>query len=82
MVESSTFTKVPQNYMVAVDGSDASDLAFSVAMNGLWRDGVDHFNVVTITNSKKEDLPFNWKPEYIEERYKSKLIGMPNVGLT
>ena len=25
------------NYMVAVDGSDASELAFSIAMKGLFR---------------------------------------------
>lgn len=40
-----------QNYLVCVDGSDASDLAFSVAMDGLYRPGVDRFTVATITNA-------------------------------
>jgi len=64
--------------MVAVDGSEASDLAFTVAMDGLFRNGVDKFYVATITNSKKENLPFNFKPEYIEEKYTSKIYAMAN----
>jgi hypothetical protein len=70
----------PQNYLVCIDGSDASDLAFSVAMDGLYRPGVDRFNVATITNSKKDNLPFNFKPEYIEEKYMAKIYMIPNTG--
>ena len=67
---------VPQRYAVAVDGSQASDLAFQVAMDGLYRDNVDTLNVLTITNSKKTDIPFNFRPEYIEEKYKSRMYDM------
>ena len=61
------------NYLVAVDGSDASELAFTIAMKGLFRPGIDAFNVCTIVNSKKDYLPFNMRPEYIEEKYQVKI---------
>lgn len=65
---------------MAVDGSPASDLAFSVAMDGLYRNNIDKFHVVTITNSKKENIPFNFRPEYIEDRYLAKIFMIPNTG--
>lgn len=55
--------------MVAVDGSEASELAFTIAMHGLFRPGKDVFNVCTITNTKKDYLPFHLKQEYIEDKY-------------
>ena len=61
------------NYMVAVDGSDASELAFNIAMKGLFRPVKDQFNVCTITDGKKDYLPFIYKPEYIEEKYQAKI---------
>ena len=60
--------------MVAVDGSDASELAFTIAMKGLFRPVKDQFNVCTITDKSKNDtLPFIYKPEYIEEKYQAKI---------
>jgi len=64
------------NYMVAVDGSEASELAFTIAMHGLWREGRDKFNVCTITHPNKEYLTFQYKPEYIEEKYQAKIWRM------
>lgn len=80
MVSASGNTQVVHNYLVAVDGSEASDLAFTVAMDGLYRAGIDNFNVATITDAKKENLPFNFKPEYIEDKYLSKIYAMANTG--
>ena len=50
-----------------------------MAIDGLYREGIDKFNVCTITNSKKE-LPFNFRPEYIEEKYMAKIYAMANTG--
>ena len=61
------------SYLVAVDGSEASELAFTIAMKGLFRPEKDVFNVCTITNPAKVDLPFQYKPDYIEEKYQSKI---------
>ena len=66
---------------MAVDGSEASDLAFSVAMDGLYRNGKDSFSVATIANSKKEGLPFNFKPDFIEEKYTAKIYAIANSGV-
>jgi nucleotide-binding universal stress UspA family protein len=83
MVEASTDQQEAQrahHYLVAVDGSEASDLAFSVAMDGLYRPKIDNFTVATVTNSKKENLPFNFKPEYLEDKYQAKIFKMSNMG--
>ena len=61
------------SYIVAVDGSEASELAFTIAMKGLFRPEKDVFNVCTITNPAKVDLPFQYKPDYIEEKYQAKI---------
>ena len=66
-------TRGGQNYLVAVDGSEASELAFTLAMHGLFRPGLDNFHVCTITNSKKEGLPFQYRPDYIEDKYQAKI---------
>ena len=66
--------------MVAVDGSEASELAFTIAMHGLFRPGKDVFNVCTITNSKKDYLPFHLKQEYIEDKYQSKIYANAQSG--
>ena len=69
-----------QNYMVAVDGGEASELAFAIAMKGLFRPEKDMFNVCTITNATKDYLPFQYKPEYIEEKYQAKIYANYNSG--
>jgi len=66
--------------MVAVDGSDASELAFTVAMHGLFRPGKDVFNVCTITNSQKDYLPIQYRPEFIEEFYQAKIYANAQSG--
>ena len=59
--------------MVAVDGSDASELAFSIAMKALFRPEQDNFNVCTITNNSKDYLPWNMRGDYIAEKYQAKI---------
>ena len=68
------------NYMVAVDGSDASELAFNIASKCLFRPSKDMFNVCTITDAKKGDLPFIYKPEYIEDKYQAKIYANAQSG--
>ena len=68
------------NYMVAVDGSEASERAFTIAMNGLFRPEKDVFNVCTITNAAKTDLPFQYKPDAIEANYSSKILRNAEAG--
>ena len=69
------------NYMVSVDGSDASELAFNIAMKGLFRPGKDAFNVCTITNADKDSyLPFQYKPAFIEEKYQAKIYANVQSG--
>ena len=62
-----------QRYFVGVDGSDASEDAFQVVMNGLRRKE-DCLIVANVHDSRKEWLPFNLKPKYIREIYKCKLM--------
>ena len=66
--------------MVAVDGSDASELAFNIASKCLFRPSKDMFNVCTITDAKKENLPFIYKPEYIEDKYQAKIYANAQSG--
>ena len=69
-----------QNYLAAVDGTDASELAFTIAMKGLFRPGIDCFHVCTITDSTKDYLPFQYRPEYIEEKYQAKIYANAQSG--
>ena len=84
MVEAAVNPLAPKdgghNYLIGVDGSEASELAFTVAMHGLFRAGKDCFNVCTITNSTKQDLPYIYKPEYIEEKYQAKIYSNAQSG--
>ena len=45
------------HYMVCVDGSSASDLAYQVVTNGLLRES-DKFTVAHVFNKNKDYLPF------------------------
>ena len=85
MVENAAADQAPkfedsQNYMVAVDGGEASELAFAIAMKALFRPEKDMFNVCTITDGKKDYLPFQYKPEYIEEKYQAKIYANAQSG--
>ncbi len=85
MVENATADQVPkaensQNYMVGVDGGEASELAFAIAMKGLFRPERDMFNVCTITHATKDYLPFQYRPEYIEEKYQAKIYANAQSG--
>jgi len=66
--------------LISVDGSEASELAFKISMKGLFRPEKDVFNVCTITNHNKTDLPFIYKPEYIEEKYQAKIYANAKSG--
>ena len=61
------------NYFIGIDGSEASDLAFEVTMHGLFRPDRDQFNCCHITNSKKDYLPFQYNPDYIEAKYMGRI---------
>merc|ERR1712060_114527 len=69
-----------ESYFISVDGSEASELAFNIARAGLFRAGRDCYNVATITNSKKENLPFQYRPDFIEEKFQSKIYADAQSG--
>ena len=73
-------TEHGNNYMICVDGSNASELAYTIAVTGLYRPGKDEFNICTITNHEKTDLPFNFKPEHIENHYQNKIFQNRQAG--
>jgi len=50
-----------QKYFVGVDGSDASEDAFQIVLNGLRRKD-DHLIAGSIHDLRKDFLPFNLKP--------------------
>ena len=64
-----------------MDGSEASDLAFSIARSGLIRPQKDCFNVVTITDARKDYLPFHYKPDFIEQKYSAKIRADAQAGM-
>jgi hypothetical protein len=72
MVESKK-EETAQSYFVGIDGSDASERAFQVVMNGLRRKE-DSIVCGNIHDSRKDFLPFNLKPTYIREIYTCKLL--------
>ena len=70
-----------QNYLVGVDGSEASELAFKIAMKCLFKPAhKDKFNVATITDKKKDYLPVQYKPDFIEEKYQAKIYANAQSG--
>ena len=69
MVESSN----GHNYFICVDGTPQSEMAFDICMHGLFRESKDTFNVCHITNSKKDYLPFQYHPDYIEAKYQGRI---------
>jgi hypothetical protein len=68
-----------QRYFVGVDGSDASEDAFQVVMNGLRRKE-DTIVAGNIHDSRKDFLPYNMKPTYIREVYSCKLLTIGEKG--
>ena len=48
-------------------------MAFEICMHGLFRPEVDKFNICHISDAKKDYLPFNFQPEYLEARYQGKI---------
>jgi len=55
-------TEGGNNYLMCVDGSEQSEIAFTIACNGLFRPEKDVFNICTITNHNKEGLPLKFRP--------------------
>ena len=63
------------NYMVAVDGSDASHQAFELVKDNLFDPSKDKLTVAHSFNPMKTYLPLNMKPEVIRETYQSLILG-------
>lgn len=61
------------SYFVGVDGSHQSEMAFDICMHGLFRPSKDKFNVCHISDQKKDYLPFNFMPDYLEAKYQGKI---------
>ena len=68
-----------QKYFVGVDGSDASEDAFQVVLNGLRRKE-DTLIAANIHDSRKDFLPYNLKPTYIREVYSCKVMTLGEKG--
>lgn len=63
-----------QTYFVGIDGSPAALEALQIVLRSMFREECDELVVGHVYNSKKEYLPFNLKPQYIEDTYESKII--------
>jgi len=63
------------NYMVAVDGSDASHQAFELVRDNLFDATKDKLTVAHSFNPVKTYLPLHMKPEVIKETYQSLILG-------
>lgn len=59
---------------VAVDGSDASSIAFHVVFDELRKDG-DYTIVSHVYSKSKDYLSMRYKPENMKQDYEAKLIG-------
>lgn len=76
-----TSVRRPLKFMIAVDGSDASEIAYQLVAKDLFKDknddeGVeDHIVIGTVTDKKKDNyLPYNMKSNYLSDCYRAKLI--------
>ena len=63
------------NYMVAVDGSEASHQSFEIVRDNIFNPSKDKLTVVHSFNPMKGYLPFNMQPDVIRETYQSLIIG-------
>lgn len=63
-----------QTLFVAVDGSDASEVAFQCALKDIMREDIDHLVVGHISDKKKDYLPWNMKSHYVQDAYEAKLM--------
>ena len=63
-----------QTFFVATDGSDASELAFQVCAKDMMREDIDHIVVGHISDKKKDYLPWNMKPQYVNDIYEAKVM--------
>lgn len=66
--------------MMAVDGSEASELAYNIAIRGLFRPHKDCFNIITVTDGRKDYLPPQYRPAYIESTYQAKIYANAGSG--
>ena len=69
--------QVNHNYLVAVDGSEASHLAYEVITNSILNTGGRHdfLTVAHVFNKNKTYLPFNMHAETIRQTYESLISG-------
>jgi hypothetical protein len=57
------------NYMVAVDGSEASHQAFEIVRDNMFDPSKDKLTVAHSFNTMKTYLPFNMHADVIRETY-------------
>lgn len=63
------------HFMVAIDGSPASHLAFQVVMETLLH-APDKMTISHIYNREKSFLPFNQQPDALRKTYESLTVSM------
>ena len=69
-----------QTLFVAVDGSEASEVAYQCAYRDILREDRDHLVVGHISDKKKDYLPWNMKSHYIQDQYEGKLMAIGHKG--
>ena len=69
-----SFSHSQMNWMVAVDGSEASHFAYEIVTRGLLKE-TDRLTVAHVFNKEKTYLPFNMQPETIKQVYETEIIG-------
>lgn len=72
--------KTPHTIMCAVDGSDASEMAFYTAMYDVMREECDTLIVGHISNEKKDYLPWNMRATHVKETYEGRLLALGAKG--
>jgi len=64
----------PRIFVVSVDGSDQSEVAFQIAADELMGKK-DVLNVISVTDVSKDYLQMKYRPKYILQKYKAECIG-------
>lgn len=67
-----------QTYFVAVDGSEAAELAFQTVFKDILREECDQLVVGHISDKRKEYLPWNMKSNFVADQYEAKILGLGN----
>ena len=80
MVEHKSEYTHPQTFFVGIDGSEYAEAAFKICKRGLFRESCDKLVLGHIRNKEKHYLAWNFKPEYIQEIYETRLLDIGKKG--